>query len=256
MKPTSSESDCDLTDHEERFDAECAERAASMAANPAVQRASRAWMDATLPHKYSYNFRWLGRPIIQYPADVLALQEIIWAVRPQLIIECGVAHGGLTVFLASMQQLVAENGRVLGVDVEVRRHNRAAIEAHPTASVIGLIEGSSVERSTVDAVRERCPSDGAVMVVLDSNHTHEHVLAELRHYAPMVTPGSYIVVLDTIIEDLPGDAFGDRPWSVGNNPKTAVHQYLREDDRFEVDTETENKLLLSTGPHGYLLRVR
>jgi cephalosporin hydroxylase len=243
-------------DIRQTFDDECRASAAAMAADPPVIEATRAWLDATLPHRYSYNFRWMGRPIIQYPADVLAIEEAVWSVKPDLIVECGVAHGGLTVFLSSLLRLIGGTGRVLGVDVEIRPHNRTAIEEHPMADRIDLLEASSVLDGTAAQVAARASEADSVMVILDSNHTHDHVLAELRHYAPLVTPGSYIMVLDTVVEDLPAEAFPDRPWGPGDNPKTAVWAYLAEDDRFRVDVDLENKLLLSSAPQGYLRRER
>ncbi len=243
-----------MTDPLRTFDDECRATAAALAADPEVQAASAAWMRATLPYRYSYNFRWMGRPIIQYPADVLALQQVVWATRPGLVVECGVAHGGLTVFFASMLELLG-GGRVLGVDVEIRPHNRQAIEEHPMAHRIDLIEASSIDPVTVAQVAERAVGVGPVVVVLDSNHTHEHVAAELAAYADLVTPASYLVVLDTVVEDLPAEAFPDRPWGPGDNPRTAVLEFLARRDDFAVDDALENPLLLTSAPGGFLRRV-
>jgi cephalosporin hydroxylase len=197
----------------------------------------------------------MGVPIIQYPQDIVAMQELIWRVKPEMIIETGVAHGGSLVYYASLLELTGR-GEVLGIDIDIRSHNRAMIEAHPMARRISMIQGSSVDAAVVREVRVRAAGRAPVMVVLDSNHTHEHVLGELRAYADLVTVGSYCVVFDTVVEDLPGDLYPDRPWSAGNSPKTAVHAFLREDDRFEIDRDVEAKILITVAPDGYLRRVR
>jgi cephalosporin hydroxylase len=221
---------------------------------------AQAFMQESLAPKYSYNFSWLGRPIIQYPQDIVAMQEIIWSVQPDLIIETGIAHGGSLIFYASMLELVqacgGPDGKVLGVDVEIRAHNRRAIEAHPLFKRITMIEGSSIDPGVVDHVQRTAAQHERILVCLDSMHTHEHVLAELHAYAPLVSRGSYCVVFDTIIEDMPEDAFPDRPWGKGNNPKTAVREYLLEHPEFEVDQTIENKLLITVAPGGYLKRTR
>ncbi len=217
---------------------------------------SRRWLEASVRRRYSYGFTWLGRPVIQYPQDLVALQELVWRVRPGLIVETGVAHGGSLVFHASLLELLGGDGRVLGIDVEIRPHNRAALDEHPLRRRIDLIEGSSIAPDVVAqvhaAARERAP----VLVVLDSMHTHAHVLAELRAYAPLVSPQSYLVVLDTVIEHLPDDLYPDRPWSRGDNPFTAVRAFLAEDGRFEVDAQIEARLGITTAPGGFLRRVR
>lgn len=216
-----------------------------------LREATRRWFDASARFRYSYHFTWLGRPIIQYPQDMVALQEIVWTVRPDLIIETGVAHGGSLVLSASLLQLLGGDGRVVGIDVEIRPHNRSAIEAHPLAPRILLIEGSSLDGSVVEQVRALAAGK-KTMVILDSNHTHEHVANELELYSPLVGAGSYLVVMDTVIEDMPEDSFPNRPWGRGNNPRTAVQQFLEHNRRFAVDTELENKLLITVAPGGYL----
>jgi cephalosporin hydroxylase len=220
---------------------------------------SRAWVNAANMRKYSYHFEWLGRPIIQYPQDMIAMQEIIWEVKPSLIIETGIAHGGSLIFYASLLELISAcgggEGHVLGIDVEIRPHNRAAIEAHPMKKRISMIEGSSVDPNVVENVRQRALQLPSVLVCLDSSHTHEHVLAELEAYGPLVTTGSYCIVFDTIIEDLPEDSFPDRPWGKGNNPKTAVREYLRNHPEFEIDKTLQHKLLITVAPDGYLKRI-
>jgi cephalosporin hydroxylase len=231
------------------------ELAAAMAADPDVARSARAFFNATAQYRYSYNWSWLGRPIIQYPQDVVALQEIVWRVRPRTIVETGVAHGGSTVFFASMLELAGGDGRVVAVDIDIRSHNRAAIEAHPMHRRIHMIEGSSVDPAVAGAVRALV-REGAVMVVLDSNHTRDHVARELELYAPLVTRDSYLVVMDTVVEHMPDDAFPDRPWGKGDNPLTAVREFLARTDRFVVDKEIEDKLLVTVAPSGYLRCVK
>ena len=217
------------------------------------------FLKASLAPKYSYNFSWLGRPIIQYPLDMIAMQEIIWDVRPDLIIETGIAHGGSLIFSAAMLELVSVctgiEGEVLGIDIDVRPHNRKAIEEHPLSKRITMIEGSSIDPEIFRQVNEKSKDKKRILICLDSNHTHEHVLAELELYAPLTTVGSYCVVFDTVVEDMPKELSGDRPWGPGNNPKTAVHQYLKKHPEFEIDKNIDNKLLISVAPDGYLKRV-
>jgi cephalosporin hydroxylase len=217
------------------------------------------FLKASLAPKYSYNFSWLGRPIIQYPQDMIAMQEIIWDVKPDLIIETGIAHGGSLIFSAAMLELVSVctgiEGEVLGIDIDVRPHNRKAIEEHPLSKRITMIEGSSIDAEIFRQVNEKSKDKKRILICLDSNHTHEHVLAELELYAPLTTVGSYCVVFDTVVEDMPKELSGDRPWGPGNNPKTAVHQFLKKHPEFEIDKNIDNKLLISVAPDGYLKRV-
>lgn len=217
--------------------------------------ASRRWMLETAPYNYTYNFTWLGRPVIQFPQDLVAMQEIIWNTRPQLIIETGIAHGGSLIFYASILELIGD-GEVLGIDIDIRAHNRNAIDVHPMRRRISMIEGSSIDATVVAQVRNAAAGKSRVMVVLDSNHTHDHVLAELTAYAPLVTVGQYLVVFDTSVEDAPKELFVNRPWGPGNNPKTAVREFLRSHDEFEIDLAVESKLLITVAPDGYLRRVR
>jgi cephalosporin hydroxylase len=221
-----------------------------------LRRLSLEWMTQASRHRYSYNFTWLGRPIIQFPQDLIAVQELLWRVRPELVIETGVARGGSAVYYASILELLGGRGLVVGIDVDLRDHNRAAIQGHPLAQRIELLDGSSVDAGVVTRVREIAASRQPVFVVLDSNHTHGHVLRELEAYAPLVTVGSYLIVLDTLIEDLPADFFPDRPWSRGNSPRTAVREFLRTHREFEIDREIEWKLAITVAPEGYLRRVR
>lgn len=210
------------------------------------------FLEKTAESNYSYNFDWLGIPIINIPQDIVALQEIIWKTKPDVIIETGVARGGSLIFSASMLQLLNGNGKVVGVDIDIRRHNRKAIEAHPLAFRINLIQGSSIDQKVVKRVEKFIKPTDRVMVILDSNHTHDHVLRELELYSPLVTKDCYCVVLDTIVEDLPKGFFPDRPWEVGDNPKTAVHAFLKTTDGFEIDENIHNKLVITVAPDGYL----
>ncbi len=215
----------------------------------------------TAEAQYSYNFSWLGRPIIQFPQDIMALQEIIWKVKPDLIIETGIAHGGSLIFSASMLVLLEycgaiENGQVLGVDIDIREHNKNAIQEHPLSNKITMLEGSSIDAQMIVKVKEFAKNAGKILVCLDSNHTHEHVLAELNAYAELVSVGSYCCVFDTGIEDMPEDSFPHRPWGKGNNPKTAVWEFLKANDKFVIDKEIESKLLITVAPDGYLKRVK
>ena len=221
-----------------------------------VQALTRIWLREIARHKYAYNFSWMGRPIIQFPQDMIAMQEIIWKVQPELVIETGIAHGGSLVYYASLLEIVGGDGYVLGIDIDIRAHNRVAIETHPMFKRIRLIEGSSVSDEVATQVDEQCRNKKSVLVVLDSNHTHEHVLEELKIYAQHVTRDSYIVVFDTLLEDMPGDLVQDRPWGPGNNPKTAVREFLSGTDKFVIDKDIDSKLLISAAPDGYLKRVK
>lgn len=223
--------------------------------NFVVRDLSNAWIRETIPHKYSYHFTWLGRSIIQFPQDIIAMQEIIWQVKPDLIIETGIAHGGFLIFYASMLELIGGDGKALGVDIEIRDHNQEEIENHPMFKRITMIEGSSIDEEVVRQVY-KFAKQKTVLVALDSNHTHAHVLQELKLYSPLVTKGSYLVVFDTIIEDMPEHFFSDRPWGKGNNPKTAVQEFLKTNDRFVIDKEIEDKLLITASPGGYLKRIK
>lgn len=253
----------------DQFAQERHDRLEGYAKDTAFQTLSRDWLQASMQRQYVYNFDWMGRPIIQYPQDMVAMQELVWRVRPDLIIETGIAHGGSLVLSASLLALLdmsdaieagttldprASRRKVLGVDIDIRAHNRAAIESHPMGSRITMIQGSSVSPEVVQQVRDLAQDYQRVLVCLDSMHTHDHVLGELDAYAPLVTPGSYCVVFDTFVEDMPPKFFADRPWDVGNNPKTAVHQWLASHAEFEVDAEMEQRLQVTVAPHGFLRR--
>lgn len=238
------------------FDRERLENIRNLGMNPHFRAISRQWIEDVSRYKYSYNFSWLGRPIIQFPQDIVAMQEIIWQVKPDLIIETGIARGGSLIFYASMLELLGGEGQVLGIDIDIREHNRVEIEKHPMFKRITMIQGSSIDEGIVQQVRDFAQNKDCVLVALDSNHTHNHVLQELQLYSPLVTKGSYLVVFDTIIEDMPKGYFPDRPWDKGNNPKTAVKEFLKTTDRFEIDREIENKLLITVAPDGYLKCIK
>lgn len=228
----------------------------NMANDRNLESLTNHWFIESCKHKYSYNFTWLGQPIIQFPQDIISIQEIIWDVKPDLIIETGIAHGGSLIFYASMLELLGGNGQVLGIDIDIREYNKVEIEKHPMFKRIKMIEGSSIDGGIVSQVYDFVKGKKQVLVVLDSNHTHEHVLRELQLYSPLVSKGSYLVVFDTVIEDMPEDFFPDRPWGKGNNPKTAVREFLKINDRFVIDKEIENKLLITVAPDGYLKCIK
>jgi cephalosporin hydroxylase len=263
------------------FDDEIRQRIQAARNNAELQRDARAFTASSVAARYSYNFHWQGRPIIQYPQDMVAMQELIWATRPDLVVETGIAHGGSLVLSASLLALLdyvdaveegtlldprAPKRRVLGVDIDIRAHNREAIVAHPMASRITMLQGSSVDPDIVRQVAGIARDYRRVMVCLDSNHSHEHVLAELEAYAPLVTQGCYCVVFDSVVEDLPASQYPDRDWGPGDNPKTALREYLRrlrEQGRrdpagapvnFAVDHDLESRLLITVAPEGYLRR--
>lgn len=231
---------------------ECAE---SLADDAKVADLNRELTIASDQHGYSYVWQWLGLPIIQMPTDVVAIQEIVWRERPNVIVETGIARGGSVILHCSILQLIGA-GRVIAVDIDIRPHNRAAIEEHPLSHRATLVEGSSIDPDIVATIRDQIDPADRVMVVLDSNHTHDHVLAELRLYSPMVTAGQFLVVADTVVEDLPPQEHRPRPWGPGNNPKTAVTRFLAENTgQFEVDAFSNNKLLMSSSSGGYLRRL-
>jgi cephalosporin hydroxylase len=252
------------------FEKEVVSRIQENGTNAGIQQAAMDFTRMSALSKYSYNYFWLGRPIIQYPQDMVAMQELIWQIKPDLIIETGIAHGGSLIFSASMLALLdmcdaIESGesinpkesrrKVLGLDIDIRAHNRAAIEAHPMASRIQMIQGSSIAPDIIQQVHDIAGRYQRILVCLDSNHTHEHVLAELEAYAPLTSVDSYCVVFDTIVEDMPKELFPDRPWGPGDNPKTAVWEYLKTHPEFEIDKSIQHKLLITVAPDGYLKRV-
>ena len=255
----------------DQFKQECCVEINLMGRDQKLDELSLQWSSLANARKYSYHFEWQGRPIIQYPQDMVAMQELIWSIKPDLIIETGIAHGGSLIFSASMLALLdmcdaietgekldprASHRKVLGIDIDIRTHNRSAIQAHPMASRIQMIQGSSIAPEIIAQVSDVASHYSCVLVCLDSNHTHAHVLAELGAYAPMTSKDSYCVVFDTVIEDMPKDMFPDRSWGPGNNPKTAVWEYLKTHPEFEIDKSIQHKLLITVAPDGYLKRVR
>lgn len=257
-------------DPHELFRTERAETVARNGSSPRFRQISAEWMRESAVHKYSYLFSALGRPIIQLPQDMVALQELIWEVKPDLIIETGIAHGGSLILSASMLALLdlcdaieqketldpaASKRKVLGIDIDIRSHNRSAIDSHPMSFWIQMLEGSSMERSLIEETYDIAKTHKRTLVILDSNHSHGHVLGELKAYAPLVSLGSYCVVFDTVVEDLPQDLYPDKPWGPGNNPKTAVREFLETNKDFEIDEFIENRLMLTVAPGGYLKRI-
>ena len=243
-----------------KFEAEKTARIEAFGKDTAFQSRSRDWLEESMRKTYVFNFSWLGRPIIQNPIDIMAMQEIIWVVKPELIIETGIAHGGSLIFSASMLELNAACGgpadaEVLGIDIDIRPHNGTAIVEHPMSKRITMIEGSSIAPEIVARVKKKAHGKSRVLICMDSNHTHDHVLAELEAYAPLTSVGSYCVVFDTFVEDVPADVFHDRPWGPGDNPKTAVWEYLKTHPEFEIDKTIQNKLMITVAPDGYLKRV-
>ena len=212
-------------------------------------------MDASIRSRYSYNFTWLGRPIIQYPQDIIAIQEIIYQIQPDLIIETGIAHGGSLIFHASICELIGK-GEVLGIDIDIREHNRHEIENHKMFKRITMLQGSSISPEIIAQVKEFAKGKEKILVILDSNHTHDHVLEEIKLYSHFVSVGSYLMVFDTIVEDLPDDLNFNRPWKVGHNPKTAVFEFIKDSTDFVIDPNIDNKLLITVSPSGFLKRVK
>jgi cephalosporin hydroxylase len=241
------------------FEQELEQRIRENGQNETLQVAARSFMRESIAAKYSYNFSWLGRPIIQYPQDIVVIQQLIWGIQPDLIIETGIAHGGSIIFSASILELVSacggREGEVIGIDIDIRPHNRQAIETHPMSKRISMIEGSSISAEVIAEVRKRAAGKKRVMVCLDSNHTHAHVLAELEAYGVLTSVGSYCLVFDTVIEDMPSELSFDRPWGPGDNPKTALKLWLESHPEFAIDKDIGNKLLITVAPDGFLKRI-
>lgn len=259
-----------MNDHE-KFKAECAIEIEQQGADQELLALTNQWISKAAEHKYSYHFEWLGRPIIQHPQDMVAVQQLLWDIRPDLIIETGIARGGSLVFYASILELIAQCGgnqdaKVLGIDIDIRQHNLEAILAHPMSKRIEMLQGSSIAPDTFAAVKLEASGCRKILVCLDSNHTHDHVLEELKLYAPLVSQGSYCIVFDTIVEDMPDHVGPPRPWGKSNNPKTAVFEYLdlinsteilaSDGERLalDIDKQMDNRLLISVAPSGFLRR--
>ncbi len=239
----------------EKFKKECENNIELQGKNESLKKATTEFLRETIDSRYSYNFTWMGRPIIQYPQDMVIMQELIWDIKPDLIIETGIAHGGSLIFYASILELIGK-GEIVGIDIDIRDHNRKEIESHPMAKRIKMIQGSAIAPDVVAQVKEHAKGKKTIMVSLDSNHTHDHVLEELKQYADLTTVGSYCVVFDTVVEDLPKGKFNDRPWDVGSNPKTAVFEFLKTNNDFIIDKSIDNKILISVAPDGYLKRIK
>lgn len=248
-----------MVDEVKEFINECVERVKLNETNSSLVEAAHTFVVESVKPQYSYNFSWMGRPVIQFPQDMIAMQEIIWDIKPDLIIETGIAHGGSLIYYASLLEMLSisgfGDGKVLGIDIDIREHNRKEIESHPMYKNIDMIEGSSTSQEIIEQVTKQAKGKKRILVVLDSNHTHQHVLEELIAYAPLVSNGSYCVVFDSLIEDMPADSYPDRPWGPGDNPKTAVWEYLKTHPEFEIDKSVQNKLLITVAPDGYLKRI-
>lgn len=236
-----------------QFESERKERLQRYQQDQVLKGATLAWSEIAFTRGYTYNFHWMGRPIIQYPQDMVAMQEIIWDTQPDLIIETGVAHGGSLMMYAGLQRMMAiENALTVGVEIDLRQHNRNALESHPMWSGIQIVDGSSVAEATLTTLRDLVRRHKRTMVILDSLHTHDHVHQELQLYGPLVTPGCYLVVQDTHVDELPDALWKDRPWKAGNSPMSAVKSFLAEDNGFEVDLEIEAKLMITCARNGWL----
>lgn len=245
-----------MEDKIKQFQEECWQEIIEQGEDTQLKQASFEWFKQAEKHKYGYHFTWMGRPIIQLPQDIMAMQELIWQVQPDVIVETGIAHGGSLIFYSSMLELLNNGGFVIGVDIDIREHNRREIEKHPMYKNIKMIQGSSIDDDVVNQVKALIPEGAKVLVALDSCHTHAHVLEELRKYSPLVEKGSYLVCMDTIVEYVPEDFNGERPWGKGDNPMTAMEAFLKENDRFEIDESIDNKILISESPRGFLKCVK
>ena len=254
-----------------KFKKECEKNISKYAGDIDWSKNTNEWLKKSFIHKYTYNFEVLGRPIIQMPSDIVAFQELIWKTRPDLIIETGIAHGGSLIMSASALAMLdicdaieaginfnpkQSNRKVLGIDIDIRAHNRKEIEKHPMNSRIQMIQGSSISPDIVQKVKNFAADFKCILICLDSNHTHNHVLAELKAYASLTSIGSYCVVFDTIVEDIDENIFNNRPWGPGNNPKTAVREFLSDSQEFKIDKDIQNKLLITFASDGYLKRIK
>lgn len=240
----------------EEFQLEKKNRIQQMREDEEFLQTTNQYLQMLTKKKYMYDFTWLGVPIIQFPTDIVAIQELIWMVQPDLIIETGIAHGGSIILSASILEMLGGNGQVVGIDIDIRKHNRDVIEHHPMMKRITMIEGSSISPEVVQQVSEIAKNHQKILVILDSCHTHDHVFAELQAYAPLVSEDSYLVVFDTVVEELPSSFNQDRPWDVGNNPMTALNSFLVDHPEFILDTDFNDKLLLTCAPKGWLKKVR
>ncbi len=243
-----------MLDDNPQFIDERNHRIAAQGCNKELTASADIFLQHSLSAQYSYNFEWMGLPIIQYPQDMVAMQEIIWRTRPEVIIETGVARGGSMVFYASLLRMLGRAGKVIGIDNDLRDHNRKRLMAHPMADDLELLDGSSLDPNIISRVSQQV-NGFRTMVILDSKHTHAHVLGELKAYSPLVTQGCYCVVFDTIIEQMPAGYYVDRPWDKGDSPWTAVDAFLKEHTEWSIDKDLENKLLISAARHGYMVKI-
>ncbi len=220
-----------------------------------LKKISRKWFYKSFNYEYPYHFTWLGRPIIQYPQDIIGLQELMWKIKPDLIIETGIARGGSLIFSASILEMIGK-GKVIGIDVEIRKQNKIEIQKHHLFKRIIMLEGSSLDEKIVKKVYRFARGKKKILLLLDSFHTHDHVLRELNLYSNLIRKDNYILVFDTIIEDMPKNTFPNRPWGKGNNPKTAVKEFLKINKNFKLDRKMEEKLLITSCPNGLLKRIK
>ena len=240
---------------DKKFEKRNKEFVKTMSKDIEFKKNSQEWFDTSLKYEYPYHFTWLGRPIIQYPQDIVVMQELIWKIKPDLVIETGIARGGSLIFTASILELIGK-GDVIGIDIDIRKQNRKEIEKHHLFKRITIIEGSSIDKKIINDVSKHSAGKKKILVLLDSFHTHSHVLKELKAYSPLVKKGSYLVVFDTVVEDMPKNSFPNRPWDKGNNPKTAVNEFLKNNDRFKIDVNIERKLMITSSPSGFLKCVK
>ena len=254
-----------MTNKIELFKKETENRIIKQGLSDDIVASAKEFFSLSHKNKYSYNFSWLGRPIIQYPQDIIALQEIIFKVQPDLIIETGIAHGGSLIFSASMLALLdimegvdikKSERKVVGVDIDIRNHNKEEITRHPLYHKIKLIEGSSIDEITIKKVEKYFDKDKKTLVCLDSNHTSEHVLKELESYSKFVSINSYCIVFDTCLQYVSQESFNDRPWSHTNNPMIATLKWLKHNQDFRADNAIDNKLLISAAPNGFLKKIK
>ena len=227
-----------------------------MSSDHELKKKSIDWMLHADKYKYTYNYRWMGIPIIKFPNDIVALQEIIWKVKPDIIIETGIAHGGSLLFSATMMELIGNQGKVIGVDIDIRKHNRIEIEKSKFNKNIVMLEGSSVSQKIIKKIKNYIKQGSKVMVFLDSNHTYSHVKKEIEIYSKLVTKNSYLVVEDTFTEFFPKNYFSNRPWDVGNNPIIAIREFLKKNKKFKIDKNLNDKLSITETFDGYLKKIK
>lgn len=237
-------------------------RLQSNSKNSKLKKLANSFLKESVKSKYTYNFNWLGVPIIQLPQDIIATQEIIWNVQPDLIIETGIAHGGSLILSASLLanlnyiNPIKTKRLVVGVDIDIRRNNKNIIKNHPLSRFIKMVEGSSIDEVIFDKVKKISSKFKKILVILDSNHTGDHVYNELNFYSQLVSKNSYCIVCDTLIEDMPKDFYPDRSWGKGNNPKTAIKNFLKVNKKFKIDQMVDNKILISMSKNGYLKKIK